>query len=84
MVYSVPMQSFEFEKALMQKHFNSGDFLNTKKFPKAKFVGKITNLSNINFTKDGTYPATASGELTIKDISKSVSEKGTILLRMAK
>ena len=34
-VFSVPMQSFEFEKALMQKHFNGEDFLDTKQFPKA-------------------------------------------------
>ena len=30
-VFSVPMQAFEFPKALMQKHFNSGMFMNTKK-----------------------------------------------------
>ena len=37
-VFSVPMQSFEFEKALMQEHFNSKKFLNTKANPKAKLV----------------------------------------------
>jgi polyisoprenoid-binding protein YceI len=77
-VFSVPMQSFEFEKALMQKHFNSSGFLSTKKFPKAKFKGSISNLSSINFDKDGTYPATATGQLTIKDVTKSIDEKGTI------
>ena len=35
MVFSVPMQGFEFEKAAMQKHFNSAKFLDTKQFPKA-------------------------------------------------
>jgi len=44
-VFSVPMQSFEFPKALMQKHYNSKKFLHTKKYPKAKFKGTITNLS---------------------------------------
>ena len=29
-VVSVPMQAFEFEKALMQKHYNSPKFLDTK------------------------------------------------------
>ena len=77
-VFSVPMQSFEFEKSLMQKHFNSKNFLDTKKHPKAKFVGKITNLNNINFDKDGTYNASISGELVIKDVAKQHSEKGTI------
>lgn len=80
-VFSVPMQSFEFEKALMQEHFNGKDFLNTKTFPKAKFNGKITNLSAIDFTKDGTYDATVDGELTIKDKSKPVNAKGTIVVK---
>tara|TARA_R110001592_G_scaffold194192_2_gene441636 strand:+ start:533 stop:1096 length:564 start_codon:yes stop_codon:yes gene_type:complete len=77
-VFSVPMQSFEFEKALMQEHYNGKDFLSTKKFPKAKLTGKITNLSEVNFAKDGTYNATIDGEMTIKGESKAISEKGSI------
>lgn len=80
-VFSVPMQSFEFEKALMQKHFNSSSFLDTKKEPKAKLVAKITNLSQINFKKDGTYNVTVSGELTIKGKTKNINEKATILVK---
>lgn len=77
-VFSVPMQGFEFEKALMQEHYNGKDFLNTKKFPKAKLTAKITNLSEIDFSKDGSYDATVSGEMTIKEVSKAINEKGTI------
>jgi polyisoprenoid-binding protein YceI len=77
-VFSVPMQSFEFEKALMQEHYNGKDFLNTKKYPKAKLTGKVTNLSEIDFNKDGTYQATVSGEMTIKEVSKQIDETGTI------
>lgn len=80
-VFSVPMQSFEFEKALMQKHFNSSNFLDTKKEPKAKLVGRISNLSQINFKKDGTYSATVSGELTIKGTSKTINEKAMIIVK---
>ncbi len=79
--YSVPMQSFEFEKALMQKHFNSEKFLDTKTHPKAKFVGKITNLGDINFSKDGTYSAQVKGELTIKGVTNPIDEKGTIIVK---
>ena len=77
-VFSVPMQSFEFEKSLMQEHFNSKNFLNTKKFPKAKFIGMIDNLSVINFNEDGEYTAMISGELEIKGAKKAISEKATI------
>ena len=80
-VFSVPMQSFEFEKALMQKHFNSPDFLDTKNEPKAKLVGKITNLSQVNFKKDGTYTADVSGEMTIKGVTKPFTAKATIAVK---
>lgn len=77
-VFSVPMQSFEFKKALMQKHFNQEKFLDTKTHPKAKLTGKITNLSEINFEKDGTYTANVKGELTIKGKTNPINEKATI------
>lgn len=77
-VFSVPMQSFEFDKSLMQKHFNNKDFLNTKEFPKAKLKGTITNLSEIDFAKDGIYDATVEGDLTIKGVTKPLSTKGTV------
>ena len=77
----VPMQSFEFKKALMQKHFNSEKFLDTKTFPKAKFKGKITNLKDIDFSKDGVYNATVSGEMTIKETTNTIHEKGTITVK---
>ncbi len=80
-IVSVPMQSFEFEKALMQKHFNSDKFLDTKVFPKAKFKGKITNLKDVNFAKDGVYNATVTGEMTIKEITNPVNEKGTVTVK---
>jgi len=83
-VYSVPMQSFEFEKALMQKHFNSKDFLNTKKYPKAKFAGKISNLEAVDFDKDGTYDVLVVGDLNIKEVTKRLNEKATITVEGGK
>lgn len=80
-IVSVPMQSFEFEKALMQKHFNSEKFLDTKAFPKAKFKGKITNLKDIDFSKDGIYNVNVTGEMTIKETTNTVHEKGTITIK---
>jgi len=80
LIYSIPMQSFEFEKSMMQKHFNSGKFLDTKQFPKSKFKGTISNLSDINFGADGTYTAKVSGDLTIHGVSKSLSQDATIMV----
>jgi len=81
MVFSVPMQAFEFEKALMQKHYNSHKFLDTKTYPKAKLKGTITNLSDINFSKDGTYNANIKGELELHGVTNQISEKGTITIK---
>ncbi len=77
-VFSVPMQSFEFEKAMMQKHFNNEHFLVTNIYPKSKLKGKITNLDEIDFSKDGKYPANFEGEITIKDKTSPIKETGII------
>lgn len=77
-VFSVPMQGFEFEKSLMQKHFNNDKFLDTQTHPKAKLKATISNLNNIDFSKDGTYDAVVEGELTIKGKTNPIIEKGTV------
>lgn len=79
-VFSVSMQSFEFEKALMQKHFNSAKFLDTQKNPKAKLIAKITNLSEINFEKNGTYDAKINGEITINGKANPFKEMAKITI----
>lgn len=78
---SVPVQSFQFEKSLMQEHFNQSNFMDSKKFPKITLKGKIANLSAINFTKDGTYEAEITAELTIKGVSKPIIEKAHITVK---
>ena len=77
-VFSVPMQSFEFKKSMMQKHYNGDKYLDTKTYPKAKLKANIINIDEVNFTKDGTYSTEVEGELTLKDVTKSVKESGTI------
>lgn len=61
---SMLMKSFTFEKALMQEHFNE-NYVESDKYPKAFFSGKITNLDAI---KNGDVTvAVIHGDLTIKD-----------------
>lgn len=75
---SVPVQNFQFEKALMQEHFNTSNFMDSKQFPRITFKGKIENLSSVNFKSDGKYPVDVSGELTIKGTTKPITEKAVI------
>jgi len=80
-VFSVPIQSFEFEKAMMQEHFNNEHFLESNVYPKAKFKATITNLDEIDFTKNGEYHAEIEGEMTIKDKTNTLNESGTIAVK---
>ncbi|HEC41299.1 MAG TPA: YceI family protein [Bacteroides sp.] len=80
-VFSVPMQGFEFENASMQKHFNQEKFLDTKDHPKGKLVAKIANFDDIDFSNDGVYEVIVEGNLTIKGTTKSLKEKGTVRVK---
>lgn len=75
--FAVLMKAFEFQKALMQEHFNE-NYVESDKFPKATFKGNITNFSTINLSKDGSYPATVKGQMTLHGITKEVSANGTV------
>ncbi len=81
--FSVPMQGFEFDKRLMQRHFNQDSFLDTQQFPTARLVGKITNLEDVDFSQDGSYEAIIEGELTIKGVTNRIREKGNVTVNGA-
>lgn len=73
--FAILMKAFKFEKALMQEHFNE-NYLESSKFPKAIFKGKIVNIKDVFFELDGTYVATIKGKLTIHGITKDVTVPG--------
>lgn len=78
-VFKVLIKSFQFEKALMQEHFNE-NYMESDKFPNSIFKGKITNLSVIDFSKGGAYDAVIEGDMTIHGVTKAISEKGTFIV----
>jgi len=80
MVFQVLVKSFKFERALMQEHFNE-NYMESDKLPKSDFKGKITNLADINFTKDGIYNAQVSGKLTMHGVTNDVNVPGTITVK---
>jgi len=69
---SCAIKAFEFEKALMQEHFNE-TYMESTKFPTAVFRGKIENIASINFSKPGTYTSNASGTLTMHGVEKAIT-----------
>lgn len=76
-LFTILMKSFRFDRALMEEHFNE-NYVESDKFPKASFKGKITNLSSVDFKKSGTYNAELEGDMTIHGITKHITEKGTL------
>ncbi len=79
-VFSLLMHSFIFKEALAQEHFNE-NYAESETYPKSKFKGKVTNLSEINFNKDGKYPATVSGKLTMHGVTKEITAQGTFEIK---
>jgi polyisoprenoid-binding protein YceI len=77
MVFQAVIKSFHFDRALMEEHFNE-NYMESDKIPKSSFKGKITNLSSVDFSKNGTYDVTVEGDLTIHDVTNKISTKGTI------
>src|SRR5215475_5487001 len=52
--FKAAIKSFHFRKAAMEQHFGDEEYMDAGKYPKASFSGKITNLSSVNFTKEGS------------------------------
>ncbi len=78
--FAVLIKNFRFKKRLMEQHFNE-NYMESDKFPKALFKGRIDDISNTNFAADGTYPVTVSGELTIHGVTNPVTVKGEIRVK---
>lgn len=72
-VFSVPIRGFQFEKSLMQKHFNE-NYMDSDEYPKSIFQGEVRGYQSA----DGTYSATATGELTIHGQTRNVEVRGDI------
>lgn len=71
---SMLMKGFQFEKALMQEHFNE-KYIESDKFPKATFKGKIKDISKLDLKKDGNYTVDVIGEVTIHGETQPLETK---------
>ena len=82
-VFKVLIRGFEFEKALMQEHFNE-NYMESEKFPNSTFNGKITNIKDVNFAKDGLYKIVAEGDLFMHGVTNKVKANGTLEVKAGK
>jgi len=74
--FAILVKGFEFKSALMMEHFNE-NYMESDKYPKSTFKGKITNADKVNFQKDGIYPATVKGILEVHGVKKEVEATGS-------
>jgi len=81
--FSLLTKGFHFKKALMEQHFNK-DYIESDKFPKSTFKGGITDITKVNFTKDGTYVVTVTGDLTIHGVTKKATANSSIVIKNSK
>jgi len=78
-VASTLILSFEFKEALLQEHFNE-NYMESKKFPKSTFSGKISDLTKVDFTKNGTYNVKYEGKLTMHGVTNPISYPAIIVV----
>ena len=83
LVFALLIKGFQFENQTMEDHFNE-DYMESSKFPRADFKGAISNIKEINFAKDGSYPTKVKGKLTIHGVTKEVTTEGTITVKSGK
>ena len=79
-VASTLVRSFKFEEALVEEHFNE-NYIESHKFPKAVYKGKIVDFDKIDLSKDGTYDVVVVGKLTIHGTTNDIKEKGKITVK---
>jgi polyisoprenoid-binding protein YceI len=72
-VFSIPIEEFEFEKSLMKKHFNE-TYLESEKYPKALFQGKLSGYS----AQSAEQSVKAIGKLAIHGVTREVEIPGTM------
>mgnify|MGYP000852341821 CR=1 FL=1 len=65
---------FEFEKALMQEHFNE-NYMESEQFPKASFRGVVAGLVP---DKEGEQMVTVTGTLDMHGVAKERAIEGTM------
>ncbi|MEQ9439189.1 MAG: YceI family protein [Cyclobacteriaceae bacterium] len=72
--FLIPIRGFQFEKALMQEHFNE-NYLESEKYPNATFEGELEGFQP-DISEEQTV--TAKGKLTIHGVTREVEVPGTI------
>ncbi len=72
--FSIPINQFQFDKKLMQEHFNE-KYMESDKHPRSTFSGKVNGYDPSVLSMQHV---TAKGKLTIHGVTRDVEIPGTI------
>lgn len=72
--FSVPISEFQFEKSLMQEHFNE-KYMESDKYPRAMFQGRLEGFEP---SSPSDQKVRAVGKLTIHGVTRDVDINGTV------
>jgi YceI-like domain len=81
--FSLLNKGFHFAKALMEEHFNE-NYIESNKYPKSTFKGTVADIAKLTADKDGTYPVTVSGDMTMHGVTKAVTVSGSVVVKGGK
>lgn len=81
-VFQALMTTFHFKRALMEEHFNE-NYMESSKFPKAKFSGNIEGFSK-DMLKGPVANIKITGKLNVHGVEKTITVPGKIGLEGGK
>jgi polyisoprenoid-binding protein YceI len=76
--FEAAVKNFAFGNSVIQEHFNEERWMSSDKFPAFTFEGKINDVQNYNFTKNGVNNVTVTGQMTVKGKSTTLTTPATI------
>jgi polyisoprenoid-binding protein YceI len=77
--FRVPINSFQFEKKLMQSHFQE-NYMESQTFPNATFSGSVMKMDGVNLTKAGEYNVKVAGKFDMHGVSKADTLAGKLIV----
>jgi hypothetical protein len=75
-VVSAFLIDFKFDNQLVEEHFNE-NYVESAKYPKVKFKGKVLDIASIDFTKNGTYKLVYEGVMEMHGKSVPLKHEAT-------
>ena len=68
------LMDFKFDNQLIEEHFNE-NYVESAKFPKVKFKGKMQDISIIDFSKNATYKRRVIGVVEMHGKSVNINKE---------